>query len=685
MLNWFSNLFKKRKTEDAQAGEAQFRVFLYVTDEGWQAAFVDLLQERGTEIIQDQAEALKVLANLPKDHDAEQALEQMFRLAGEGLRKHKKGQIAEIRLVIDDPKVHYSDMLPGQLVSAHSAALHDYGRNVLRCRTVSFGLGKFGPTDRGHAETSGGVVAFIDAGRLGNFLSRLDRLAPKMSITPLIDLLVRQAHTGHRSGAAAALHIGAFSTTVVLSNSTIGAVTQRVLPFGLGVLARLFAEGEGISLEDSLRTLGDQDLISELRPTEAVDPVAILTSSPAERILGGPVRVFLEEIRASITFFEEQRCAGRPKVLEVFGNVHRVRGLERFLREHLSLREDPSAGPEPLTVEFKEQPVLDLLQSFPPDEPLNLLSARSGDLKIGAVTYTYDKGQLRRADEVRQVRAARETPRAGERPGPGRPERRGGGRSGRRGAPVAAEPSVLDQLRALLGAKPKAGAADGDEDATTARADQQGFAVLAVIVLGLCYQIYSLGHTARNDAANEITAVQSAMVSNEQNHAALINSGSFHPVESIDKVLWTEKILSLSKHITTEMWLTDVYLAEAKTDEKSPVSTKKLVIKGSLLPSTDGHIQRVADFIDSLQGDTDNFMSDFKTITFQGLGIDTTDAERVVNFTIEAVYDATRRQPGQTSQTGAATGSPVDAAALARQAVEKHNQLNNSALTGPHP
>ncbi len=656
-------LFKKREAEEAQAGEGRFLVYLYVTDDGWQAALVDKHHEHETRFITDQGEAAKALADLPKDHSSEQAIEQMFRIAGLSLRQHEPHRIADIRVILGDPKVLYQDMLPDVFSSASTATLHEFGRANLRCRSVSFGLAKFGPSDRGLAKASGGVIAFIDATRLGAYLSRLDRLALKVrSVTPHSDLMIRQAHSGNRSGPAVALQIGALSSTLLLSNPAIGAVTRRVLPFGVGTLGRLLAQGSGVSHEEAMRSLAEQDLISDLRIGGVEDTLASLTSSPAERILGEPIRGFLTDIAASLAFFEEQRCAGRPVVMDIFGDVERVRGLERLLHDTLT------HGPSPLTVQFVDRSILDLIQAYPVEVPLNLLSEATGDLRIGAVTYTFQNQQFRPADEVRREVAAREQAQ------PQQQRRSSTTTRGRRGAAAApAKPSALTQLRALLngGKAPGDGEAGAPNDA--ARADQQGFAALGIIVFGVGYLLFNSYNDAHSKLLNQVGALNTVVTDNAQRHLAVASGGvQYHAAEDVDKVLWTEKIIALSNHLTNEIWLTDLYLTtETRSIDKTSLSTKKLVMEGAVLPSTDGHIQKIAEYIEALQNDQNQFMSDFRDITFEGLSIDTAESDQVVRFTIEAWYDEAKRQ--EVINTSAASGGTGGIDAM-KQATEQHNQ-----------
>jgi hypothetical protein len=652
-------LFKKREAEEAKAGEGRFLVYLHVADDGWRAAIVDKHHEHETRMIGDQGEAAKVLVDLPKDHGTEQAIEQMFKLAGDGLRQHESQRISDIRIVIGDPRVMYIDMLPDIFSSASTATLHEYGRANLRCRGVSFGLAKFGPVDRGLAKASGGVIAFIDAARLGAYLSRLDRLALKVrAVTPISDIMLRQAHSKPHSGPAVSLYIGALSSILVLSNPTIGAIVRRVLPFGVGVLGRLLAEGSGVSYDQAMGSLAEQDLISELRIGGETDGFDTLTSSPAERILGGAIRSFLADINASVAFFEEQRCAGRPVSMDIYGDLSRVRGLERLLRESLS------QAPAPLTVTFETHSLVDLIQALPTEAPLNLLSEATGDLRIGAVTYTFQNQQFRPSEEVRREVAARDQ---------AKPQHRHASKTtrARRGASeAAAKPSLLAQLRARLNGQTQGGS---EEDAAVRRMDQQGFAVLGLLVVGVGYLLFNMSSDVHNKYNNQIAAFDLAMADNSQRHQAVSSGGiQYHAADDVDKVLWTEKIISLSNHLTSEIWLTDLYLTtETRTIDKVALSTKKLVMEGAVLPSTDGHIQKIAEYIDALQNDKSQFMSDFRDITFEGLSIDTSESDQVVRFTIEAWYDESKRQEIVSTAAAANGTGGIDAM---KQATEQHNQ-----------
>ena len=128
----------------------------------------------------------------------------------------------------------------------------------------------------------------------------------------------------------------------------------------------------------------------------------------------------------------------------------------------------------------------------------------------------------------------------------------------------------------------------------------------------------------------------------------------------IDKVLWTEKFLALAENMNETMWLTDVYLEVSKrTIGNSEIEEKKLVIQGAVLPSTDGHILQIAEFIERLEQDHAGFMNYFREILFEGAFLDREEADPVIRFAIEARYDATKRLNANISSSNGRTATSI--------------------------
>jgi uncharacterized protein (UPF0335 family) len=127
------------------------------------------------------------------------------------------------------------------------------------------------------------------------------------------------------------------------------------------------------------------------------------------------------------------------------------------------------------------------------------------------------------------------------------------------------------------------------------------------------------------------------------------------------------------------MWLTDVYLeVNNRTIGESEIEEKKLVIQGAVLPSTDGHILQIAQFVERLEEDKQGFMDDFREIVFDGAYLDRGESDAVVRFTIEARYDAKKRQAVASSAPSTAGSTLGDTT----KKVEERNKAQEQAIGG---
>lgn len=652
-------LFKKDTTSGVGgAAEERYRVFLHIGDNGWRAVIVDLGGEKEPQFLGDDNAGDKFLSDWKAEAGTGPVFEHMLRLAADALRKREPSKMAQLRVVIDDPRVLYLDTRQEAFASSSPAMIHEFGRTHLNCRSISYGKSAFGPGSA--ANNSGGAIAFADAGRLGSQLTRLDALALKVGmVTPVADVLVRRA--AHHRDPWCGLYLGALGSTIVLANASQGALVVRTLPFGVWTLARLMAEGNGVSGEEAMASLSEQDLVSDLASEDASDTLETIARGVGERILGSPLRGFIREIADSLDFFEGQRYAGRPERLELYGQFSRIRGLERFLRDRLS------SGAPQVQVETVSKPILDMFQELPLAEPLNLMSESAGDLKIGTANYTLVNQKLRPTADVRREARANEQARPAA--------RRGGKRSSAQIVPT----SLIARL-----AKFRIGGGGADSAASEGQptSDRQGFLALALIVGSLGYLGYQYYDDEVRQYNNQNSAVSAALNENFAHYTRLTESGgAITKVQEVDKVLWTEKILSVSNRLNNEIWLSNLYLRqESRTVDKTSLVSKALVLEGAVLPSTDGHIQKIAKFIEALQSDQQYFMSDFRDISFQGLTLDTSEVDQIVRFSIEAWYDEDKGRQRRAAATVAAE-APGGLDAM-QDSVDKHNSALEKFLPG---
>jgi hypothetical protein len=116
-------------------------------------------------------------------------------------------------------------------------------------------------------------------------------------------------------------------------------------------------------------------------------------------------------------------------------------------------------------------------------------------------------------------------------------------------------------------------------------------------------------------------------------------------LDEVDKVLWAEKLLAIAQHLDQHLWLTDLYLTEAKQQAAhESIISKKLVFEGAALPSSEGHIVRIANYMNRLLNDSEQFMQDFSEISFDGSTIDESEpGNPLVRFRLVAWYDAAKR------------------------------------------
>ena len=87
----------------------------------------------------------------------------------------------------------------------------------------------------------------------------------------------------------------------------------------------------------------------------------------------------------------------------------------------------------------------------------------------------------------------------------------------------------------------------------------------------------------------------------------------------IDKILWTEKFVTLSKNMPDAIWFSSIRLENvAKEIEGKKITSTRVVLDGRCLPSSEGHINTIANYMDNLMSADDNFRKDFIDVSFGG-------------------------------------------------------------------
>jgi len=643
----------EKNTARADEGGAN-RLFLFVSDLGWRARIVDPSDPLKVEVRQGDAQGIT--------QTGDARYEALVKLAVESIPSRDMKSVGEVRLLIDDPTVHYVDTRAQIFVAASVATLRDYGCQQLGAPRVTHGMAPFGKTAQGQREN--GVAGFIDVRRASTYLTRMEKLAARVrSVTPIIDVMTRRAIT--RPGTYGGLYIGGFNSWLLIAAPEHGTLVARALPFGTLTLAAKLAEGSGVTPDEALKSLKSRDMLSEIRADATATREVTLVQSQGERILGKTWRAFATGVAETIEYFESQRVSGRPEALEVFGDIAQIKGLTQLLGKLAVPIETEGDAVDPLE-EFitLHQKRLSETGGVP---ALNLLQHAGAELRIGTMAYGFRNDRLVSAQTInREEAAGRTADRERQQTRAATSGRRRGKTRGR--TPDTGNAPGLSNLFGLLSRARGASDGNGDEDAKKKeKEEQQVLLLLVLLAVGALYWGYDqLTETRRVETIavggaqgklNQVSDLRAKLGKDAQ--ARL--SAEF----DADKVLWTEKFLLLAKAMNEKMWLSDLYLVAEKTGDakKGGTTSKKLVIEGGVLPSTDGHILEIARYIQRLQTIDDGaFMADFKKIAFQGATIDQSGRDSVIRFGVEAWYDEAERTSVRKAD-GAGGLSPAGAAA----------------------
>lgn len=576
----------------------------------------------------------------------EKIIHQMVEEIGHSLLKEAEA----VSVLVEGIGVVFSDSKQEGLRAASDATARMYGQRMLNAPTtqaVTFGQAPFGPDpERGpqqepesndDAQTTSRrplVYAFADVRQVRSLLSLFDIAALKVtSLTPTIYPILRKAALQPDQTYGAIL-LGSHETTIILGHHNLHGILVRTSPVGVFSLAQSVSEKAGISIADALENLSKRDLVAKITPDPAAGDKG-LTTNPYQAGLEPGLRQLLQDIQESLEFFMAQRVCGKPLQLECFGELGRINGLERWLTKLLQL--------EIITAE--KQPLQLFSQMCQTDDCNLLRGAETSLISVGKVKYSFSKtGFVKTSTLATQTQGVTSV-----KSGAGR--LRGGGRpGGRRGRPQD-KPEVVGFLPTLL-AKLRGVAVADDVTAVAGEAAEESSAALrngAVVLLTLAglllywgydqYLLQKKHHSAR---------VGAYLKAREVNTSSLKATGGgpgslAGAAENLQKLFWTEKFMAISQAMNQHIWLTDLYLTSAQMElAGAKVETKKLVMEGAVLPSWDGHIGRMSEFLASLSDQEKNpFMNDFRQITFRGASLDSHDD--IVRFGFEAWYDRNKR------------------------------------------
>ncbi|MFC1814960.1 hypothetical protein ACFL0M_03245, partial [Thermodesulfobacteriota bacterium] len=113
------------------------------------------------------------------------------------------------------------------------------------------------------------------------------------------------------------------------------------------------------------------------------------------------------------------------------------------------------------------------------------------------------------------------------------------------------------------------------------------------------------------------------LISQQDRAGGVPFSAGFAETKKLDKNFWVEKLLYVAEEMSDKIWLSSINLEKGGEEQQ-----QKLVIKGFVRKSTEGHLMVVSNFIKELISNK-QFMQDFNDVTFDGIQMDIEKSEKV--------------------------------------------------------
>ncbi len=660
--------WRRRQASEVKA-ENRKQLLLYVSDVEWQAML--LLGGK------DEAQFLSG-DELAMKHRKGNRLEQVIGMAIKGLPSAKRKKVNDLTLVIDDPGIVLIDDPAKQNAGRSPSDIRQIGRKLVNADEIHFGSVPV-IADKLGAVFSNAIYGFVSTNNLKNNLNKLGDLLPRVRrVAPVPAImasdLVRKSGT---DVGQCMVSVTGWTTTLTMVGQRGQVIVTRSLPVGILTLADAVAKANSLSLGNALRNLSARDRVSDVPRWAGLDNEEQRRLSVLARAMGPVLSQLADGIGETLTYFSMQRVGGEIKELKFHGPVERITGLLLWLEKQVGCKMTKC-----------ESSILEILRDLPEASVMNLLGGAAGDfIKIGKLEFVLseDQGlQPRGKDskaEPSDSKGDRVTPRQRSF-GRQREDRDRNRRSGRRRRGGVRSGNTFFGLELGFLA---AGGNRGDLRETPVQGVpvySAGVIVLAAGLLGLAYTYLFEPEVKsyRTVASKYSAAVARHQLVNQMAVDARSKLGikRIVVVRDEDKVLWTEKMLALARYMNKRMWITDVYLtSDKRTISGDDVKNQVLSIEGSVLPSTEGHILEVSNYIRRLLTDKDKiFMEDFRDITFEGANIDQGEVDKIIRFRIAATYDAAKRLERRNNKVKTGGGNETDM----NQAISDKNKRDQQFL-----
>ncbi|MGB0721129.1 MAG: hypothetical protein ACPGU7_01925 [Gammaproteobacteria bacterium] len=595
--------------------------------------------------------------------DVVELFEKTLHEAMEAVPKRVMRSVSRIQVFLEEQPFAYLDNRDPSVASSTQAA-REKGAEILGGTPVTFGRQDFGTGDRDRKQPSA-VYGFAPTEIMQRYLAATGEKCVKIgAVVPSVSVAIGQIAKADPGKTYGIIELGWRYSTITLANWAFNAVYVRRVPVGLEAMVKAVSDGSGMPAKEVMSNLQVRDYLSEL----PVDGSASAQLGPVESALQPMAADLMRNLNQTLRFFDSDQGCGRPEVLRVTGAHTKIRGLERWLSKGTGL-----------SIEIVEET---LFEQFVQEGDTGLMNLLSGlervPISVGKTQYVYANDRFVKSTEAprepQKITGSSQKRRSGD-----KPSRTTGRRARRRAESKSGESPFAKMFK--RSSTPKA-AATPEGPAANEKVWFIAFYGLVALVLWWGWNQYAAVDKKYRLAAGGYQS----KVSELQKHRRQLTAEGGQPQVTnvdVDKVLWTEKFLSIGQNMNNHLWLTDVYLSEVQGQiGDGQVVRQKLIIEGAALPSTDGHVFELANFIQRLEADEDRFMSDFREVSFEGAEIGEDNGDEIIRFTLAAWYDDEKRlKSSDSGGDGEGSGGVLKDT---QAKVKARNEATQKAALGPN-